>query len=105
MFSVGFSELLLILVIAYVFVGPQDLPKVTRWLAHALRRTRRLIAELKQETGWEQFLNDTQDIKRTLTENDRDIQKSLRAINQEVNEATQELEKNISEVKQETFKK
>ena len=30
MFNIGFSELILILLVAFVIVGPKDLPKVAR---------------------------------------------------------------------------
>ena len=33
MFNIGFSELILILLVAFVIVGPKDLPKVARWIA------------------------------------------------------------------------
>ncbi len=109
MFSVGFSELLLILFIAYVFVGPQDLPKVTRWIARVLKRTRQLIAEVKNETGFDQIMNETKefqrDIKATISENDREIQENLRGINDEMKDVTRELESNINDAKHETFKK
>ena len=31
MFNIGFSELLLVLLVAFLVVGPKDLPKVARW--------------------------------------------------------------------------
>ena len=109
LFSVGFSELLLILFIAYVFVGPQDLPKVTRWIARVLKRTRQLIAEVKNETGFDQVINETKefqrDIKAAISENDRDINENLRGINNEMKDVTRELESNINDAKHETFKK
>ena len=52
MFNIGFAELLLVLVIAYVIVGPRDLPKVARWLGRMVRRAKQLIRELKEEIGW-----------------------------------------------------
>ena len=100
MFSVGFSELLLILIIAYVFVGPQDLPKVTRWLARALKRIRQLISEAKKEINWEQLVNETEgvkeEIKNTANENDRDIQKGLSEVHGEISKVKREFEKNIN---------
>ena len=109
MFSVGFSEILLILFIAYVFVGPQDLPKITRWLARAVRKIRQLILEIKQETGWDEIENETKEIRRDLTKTisatDKEIQQDLRGINDEINSVTRELDKNINEAELETFKK
>ena len=36
MFNIGFSELILILLVAFVIVGPRDLPKVARALGREL---------------------------------------------------------------------
>ena len=109
MFSVGFSEILLILFIAYVFVGPQDLPKITRWLARSVRKIRQLILEIKQETGWDEIENETKEIRKDLTNTinaaDKEIQQDLRGINDEIDSVTLELDKNINEAKHETFKK
>ena len=100
MFSVGFSELLLILIIAYVFVGPQDLPKVTRWLARSLKKIRQLISEAKKEIDWEQLVNETEgvreEIKNTANKNDREIQKGLNEVNDEISKVQREIEKNIN---------
>ena len=35
--NLGFGELMLILVIAFVVVGPQDLPRIARAIAKVLR--------------------------------------------------------------------
>ena len=53
LFNIGFAELLLVLVIAYVIVGPKDLPRVARWLGRMVRRARQLIREIKSEVGWD----------------------------------------------------
>ena len=58
MFNIGFAELLLVLVIAYVIVGPKDLPKVARWLARMVKRMRQLIKEVKDEIGWNELMDE-----------------------------------------------
>ena len=47
--NLGFGELLLILVIAFVVVGPKDLPKVARAIAKVLRQLKGMYAEVKSE--------------------------------------------------------
>ena len=51
MFNIGFSELMIILLIAFLVVGPKDLPKVARALA-------RFVRYLK--TKWAEFLAETE---------------------------------------------
>lgn len=55
MFQIGFSELMLVLLIAFVIVGPKDLPKVARWLGRTLKKLRRMMADLKSEMGLDEL--------------------------------------------------
>ena len=47
MFNIGFGELVILLLIAFVIVGPDDLPRVARALAKGIRRLRALFAGAK----------------------------------------------------------
>ena len=89
MFNIGFAELLLILIIAYVIVGPKDLPKVARWLARMVKRARQLIKEIKAEVGWDEMLQETEDVRKD--------------INQTLKEAGQQLRGEIGDAKKETL--
>lgn len=55
MFQIGFSELMLVLLIAFVIVGPKDLSKVARWLGRAVKKLRRMMADLKSEMGLDEL--------------------------------------------------
>ena len=74
MFNIGFAELILILLIALLVVGPKDLPKVARWLGRCVKTLRRLIRELRQEVGWDEIMEEGQavrdDVRQTIREND-----------------------------------
>lgn len=90
MFNVGFSELLLILLVAFVIVGPKDLPKVARSMARGIRQLRQLFAEFKEESGLEETL---QELKQEVEGVDPTA--TLRAVREET-------EKIIEETKQST---
>lgn len=45
MFDVGLPELLVIVIVALVVVGPKDLPKVVRGFARTIARMRRMVDE------------------------------------------------------------
>lgn len=49
MFDVGFSELVLVAVVALVVIGPKDLPKVARIAGLWMGRARRTLASVKGE--------------------------------------------------------
>ena len=51
MFNIGLGELLIVLVVAFVIVGPDDLPRVARWLGRQVRRLRTLIRDIKATFG------------------------------------------------------
>ena len=100
MFNIGFAELLLVLVIAYVIVGPRDLPKVARWLGRMVRKARQLIRELKEEVGWNEMMSETEDVR-------RDIDSALREadVSSELKEARKELKQSVQEAEKEAMKK
>ena len=97
MFNIGFSELILVLVIAYVIVGPKDLPKVARFLARLVRRSRQLIRELKQEVGWDEMLKETEDVRKDVNDTLReaDITADLRDARKELNRSLRDAENSV----------
>ena len=100
MFNVGFAELLLVLIIAYVIVGPKDLPKVARWLGRMVRRARQLIREIKDEVGWDEMVSETADVRKDIDNAVQDAD-----ISAELKDAGKELQKNVDEAKKDTMKK
>jgi len=69
MLNIGFSELLLIVVAALLFIGPKDYPVVIRAVAKAFREFRALIDGVKgqvdtvlRETGVHEFQQTTRTI-------------------------------------------
>lgn len=53
MFDIGFTELLLIGVVALLVVGPERLPKVARTAGHLLGRFQRYVASVKSDISRE----------------------------------------------------
>lgn len=58
MFDIGFSELLLIAVVALVVMGPQRLPQAMRTLALWLGRARQMFSNLRRELENEVGMDD-----------------------------------------------
>ena len=63
MFNIGFAELILVLLVAFLVVGPKDLPKVARWLGRMVKKLRQLLREVKKETGWDELEKEFKDTK------------------------------------------
>ena len=82
MFNIGFSELLLVLLVAFLVVGPKDLPKVARWLGRAVKKSRRLLNEIKKESGWDELEKEVRDVQHDVKQGDvsaelREAKKSM----------------------------
>ena len=53
MFDIGFSELMLIGLVALIVIGPQKLPRVARTLGHLAGRLQRYVADVKADINRE----------------------------------------------------
>ena len=108
MFNLGMMEILLVLAVAFLIVGPKDLPKVARWIARQIKSLKKVIREIKKETGWDEFAKEfkdvADDVKSTVKDADirQEIQLSadeLRAemegVRAEVDYASKEIKKDI----------
>ena len=49
MIGMGAGELLIILLVAFIVVGPEDLPKVARKLGKAVKRFRSVVRDLTDD--------------------------------------------------------
>lgn len=58
MFDIGFSELLLIGIVALVVIGPERLPKVARTAGHLFGRMQRYVSDVKADISREMQLDE-----------------------------------------------
>ena len=91
MFNIGFAELLVILLIAFVVVGPKDLPKVARALGRFVKYIRKMIEEVKRESGLDEVEKELKTMERKIDEGVRavdirpELQKTQLSITKELN--------------------
>ena len=89
MFNIGFSELILILLVAFVIVGPRDLPKIAAALGRCVRTMKQFMREFQEETGFgevvDEFKRTSRDLEKTMK--DADPTAELKQAKQEVDEA------------------
>ena len=73
MFDFGFSELLLIMVLAVVFIGPKELPTVMRSLGRVVRRLQYVRYTFTQQ--FDDFMRegDLDDIRKQVNFEDRNF--------------------------------
>ena len=80
MFGIGMPELLLIMAIALIVIGPKKLPDLAKSLGRAMREFKRATSDLKESMSLDSDLNEVKDtfddikgeIKGSLDEHDND---------------------------------
>ena len=87
MFDVGFSEVVIIAIIALVILGPERLPKVARTLGFWVGKARRMVADVKS------------DIDREMRESEL---ADLRKLGDEISEVKNEVQSAAGEVADDT---
>jgi sec-independent protein translocase protein TatB len=88
MFDIGFSELLVIGIVALIVIGPQRLPQVARTLGHLFGRMQRYVNDVKADISREMELAELKKLQTTIEDAAGAFQGS---VNKEVNEAESEL--------------
>lgn len=94
MFDVGFSELVVIAIVALVVIGPERLPKVARTAGFLLGRLQRYVNDVKADINREMQLDE-------LKRMQADIQDSARQLQNSISSGVGSLEQSVNEVKQE----
>jgi len=77
MFDFGFSELLVVGVVALVVIGPERLPKVARTAGLLLGRLQRYVNDVKADINREMQLEELKKMQEEMTEQVRSMETSL----------------------------
>lgn len=95
MFNIGLAEIVLVLLIAFLVVGPKDLPKVARWLGRNIKRARAMMNELKKELGWSEVEKEFTDVKQEIEQTAKkgDVTEEIRSV-------SSDLKKQLEQAKQ-----
>lgn len=78
MFDIGFSELLVIGIVALVVIGPEKLPKVARTIGHLLGRAQRYVNDVKSDINREMQLDELKKLQAQVAESARSLEDSVR---------------------------
>ena len=95
MFDVGFSELIVIAIVALVVIGPERLPKVARTAGHMLGRLQRYVNDVKADIDREMQLDELKKLQAEVQESARSFERS---ISSEVNSLQASLEQSAQAV-------
>ncbi len=99
MFDIGFSEIIVIAVVALIVIGPERLPKVARTLGHLFGRMQRYVNDVKADISREMQLDELRKLQSSMQDAARSIEQS---VSKEISATESELQKIADVPAQET---
>ncbi len=95
MFDIGFSEILVIAIVALIVIGPERLPKVARTLGHLFGRMQRYVNDVKADISREMELEELKKLQHSIQDTARSFQQEISSTESQLNQiattATQSL--------------
>src|SRR4051812_27645276 len=77
MFDIGFSELVVIGLVALIVIGPERLPRVARTIGHLAGRLQRYVNDVKADINREVEMDELRKMRDSVTKSATDIQSSV----------------------------
>ena len=77
MFDIGFSEMMVIALVALIVIGPECLPRVARTLGHLAGRLQRYVADVKADINREVELEELRKMKDSVQQAATNIETSV----------------------------
>ena len=98
MFDIGFSELLVIGVVALVVIGPEKLPRLARTLGHLAGRLQRYVSDVKADINREIELEDLRKMRDSMQQAASNFETSVKG---ELNKTETDLNQSVQSVVEE----
>jgi len=103
MFSFGWGEILLILLVVIIVVGPKDIPKFLRQIGNLSKSIKKISREFKSSLNQIAEETDLKDVKNSITEvtnlnKELDIKSSLKNEIKTIKETISSVEKDVSDI-------
>jgi sec-independent protein translocase protein TatB len=96
-FDIGFSEIVVIGVVALIVIGPERLPKVARTLGHMFGRLQRYVNEVKADINREMELDELRKLQSQVQSAARDIEQSVTHAAHEMESGVRSVEAQLNE--------
>src|SRR5688500_2040804 len=95
MFDIGFSELLVIGLVALIVIGPEKLPRMARTVGHLAGRLQRYVSDVKSDISREIELEELKKMRVSMEQAASEMQSSVQA---ELTETETDLNKTVEDV-------
>jgi sec-independent protein translocase protein TatB len=96
MFDIGFSEILVIAVVALVVIGPEKLPKTARTLGVLFGRLQRYVGEVKADISREMELDELRKLQQEMKSAASDLKESVQSAAHSVEAGARDVEAQLS---------
>lgn len=97
MFDIGFSELVVIGVVALVVIGPERLPKTARTVGHLFGRLQRYVNDVKADINREMELDELRKLQREMQGAAREFEQSVTSAASEVQAGVRSVERDLND--------
>jgi len=101
MFDIGFSELIVIAVIALIVLGPERLPKVARTMGHLFGRMQRYVNDVKSDINRELELDELKKLQESVQDSARSLEasvaKEMQAVESDMNQVARDTQAAVSD--------
>src|SRR5262245_64202898 len=102
MFDIGFSELLVIALVALIVIGPERLPRVARTIGHLVGRMQRYVNDVKADINREIELEELRKMRYSMQKAAYEMESSVQS---ELNKTADDLNKAVDGEKKPEEKK
>lgn len=96
MFDIGFSEIVVIAVVALVVIGPEKLPKTARTLGVLFGRLQRYVGEVKADINREMELDELRKLQQEMKSAASDLKDSVQSAAQSVEAGARDVEAQLN---------
>jgi sec-independent protein translocase protein TatB len=96
MFDIGFSEIVVIAVVALIVIGPEKLPKTARTLGHLFGRLQRYVNDVKSDISREIELDELRRLQQEVKTAATDIETSVSSAMHDVETGVRNVESELN---------
>ena len=96
MIDIGFSELVVIGVVALIVIGPERLPKTARTIGHLFGRLQRYVNEVKADINREIELDELRKLQKEVQSAAQDLKTSVESAARNVETGVREVERDLN---------
>ena len=97
MFDIGFSELVVIAVVALIVIGPERLPRTARMLGHLFGRLQRYVNEVKADINREMELDELRRLQHEVKGAASEFEQSVRTAATDLESGVKNVERELNE--------